>query len=316
MVLASTKSVANVFYSSLLFQWRLACLCTHCCSQSFDEDDPRRLAPAAIVNWPRCHVCYRPPFGRSLAPVQVFFSSCNSVKFHSELLNYIDLPVMDIHGRQKQQKRTTSFFQFCKQVIYHERASCGLGQLLSGDYPLCNTNFNKSHDRRRISCEGVFHTFSTRNVCAGRMDSLGSQVRTLRCPLSTACCFEWGRQLTLIAERREFLCACATHTHRLGIVVLISSGHRGTTLHGRCRPRARHPCRGLDNPVRSSRPDCRIHPQGRANGQGTERTGQVQHLSIAFCGVIVLFFSGGGPLLMWLLYSKHPNPSSIYMSVV
>ncbi|CAM9259017.1 unnamed protein product [Pylaiella littoralis] len=47
--------------------------------------------------------------------IMVFFSSCNSVKFHSELLNYIDLPVMDIHGRQKQQKRTTSFFQFCKQ---------------------------------------------------------------------------------------------------------------------------------------------------------------------------------------------------------
>lgn len=50
-------------------------------------------------------------------PLQVFFSSCNSVKFHSELLNYIDIPVMDIHGRQKQQKRTTSFFQFCKQVL-------------------------------------------------------------------------------------------------------------------------------------------------------------------------------------------------------
>jgi ATP-dependent RNA helicase DDX18/HAS1 len=47
--------------------------------------------------------------------IMVFFSSCNSVKFHSELLNYIDIPVMDIHGRQKQQKRTTTFFQFCKQ---------------------------------------------------------------------------------------------------------------------------------------------------------------------------------------------------------
>ena len=47
--------------------------------------------------------------------VMVFFSSCNSVSFHSELLNYIDIPVMDIHGRQKQQKRTTTFFQFCKQ---------------------------------------------------------------------------------------------------------------------------------------------------------------------------------------------------------
>merc|ERR1712232_962811 len=47
--------------------------------------------------------------------IMVFFSSCNSVKFHSELLNYIDIPVMDIHGKQKQVKRTTTFFQFCKQ---------------------------------------------------------------------------------------------------------------------------------------------------------------------------------------------------------
>jgi len=47
--------------------------------------------------------------------IMVFFSSCNSVKFHAELLNYIDIPCMDIHGRQKQQKRTTTFFQFCKQ---------------------------------------------------------------------------------------------------------------------------------------------------------------------------------------------------------
>lgn len=47
--------------------------------------------------------------------IMVFFSSCNSVSFHSELLNYIDVPVIDIHGRQKQQKRTTTFFSFCKQ---------------------------------------------------------------------------------------------------------------------------------------------------------------------------------------------------------
>lgn len=45
--------------------------------------------------------------------VMVFFSSCLSVKYHHELLNYIDLPVMSIHGKQKQAKRTTTFFQFC-----------------------------------------------------------------------------------------------------------------------------------------------------------------------------------------------------------
>lgn len=42
----------------------------------------------------------------------VFFSSCNSVKFHSDLLNYVDIPVLDIHGRQKQQKRLNVFYEF------------------------------------------------------------------------------------------------------------------------------------------------------------------------------------------------------------
>ncbi|CEI87408.1 Putative Dead box ATP-dependent rna helicase [Rhizopus microsporus] len=41
--------------------------------------------------------------------VIVFFSSCNSVKYHAELLNYIDVPVLALH----QQKRTNTFFEFC-----------------------------------------------------------------------------------------------------------------------------------------------------------------------------------------------------------
>ncbi|CDZ96648.1 dead-domain-containing protein [Phaffia rhodozyma] len=42
----------------------------------------------------------------------VFFSSCKSVDYHGELLNYIDVPVLHLHGKQKQQKRTTTFFEF------------------------------------------------------------------------------------------------------------------------------------------------------------------------------------------------------------
>lgn len=45
--------------------------------------------------------------------VIVFLSSCNSVKYFSDLLRYIDLPVLDLHGKQKQQKRTSTFFEFC-----------------------------------------------------------------------------------------------------------------------------------------------------------------------------------------------------------
>jgi ATP-dependent RNA helicase DDX18/HAS1 len=44
--------------------------------------------------------------------IMVFFSSCNSVKFYSDLLNYVDISVMDIHGKQKQQKRSTTFYEF------------------------------------------------------------------------------------------------------------------------------------------------------------------------------------------------------------
>lgn len=45
--------------------------------------------------------------------VIVFFSTCNAVKFYGELLNYIDVPVLDLHGQQKQAKRTATFFEFC-----------------------------------------------------------------------------------------------------------------------------------------------------------------------------------------------------------
>lgn len=42
----------------------------------------------------------------------VFFSTCASVKFHAELLNYIDIPVLELHGKLKQGKRTKTFFEF------------------------------------------------------------------------------------------------------------------------------------------------------------------------------------------------------------
>lgn len=45
--------------------------------------------------------------------IMVFFSSCMSVKYHYELFNYIELNCLSIHGKQKQTKRTSTFFQFC-----------------------------------------------------------------------------------------------------------------------------------------------------------------------------------------------------------
>jgi len=45
----------------------------------------------------------------------VFFSSCSSVKFHAELLNFFGIECYDIHGQLKQQKRTSIFFWFLKE---------------------------------------------------------------------------------------------------------------------------------------------------------------------------------------------------------
>lgn len=45
--------------------------------------------------------------------MMVFLSSCDAVKFYYELLNYIELPVMALHGKQKQTVRTRTFSQFC-----------------------------------------------------------------------------------------------------------------------------------------------------------------------------------------------------------
>ena len=43
----------------------------------------------------------------------VFFSSRNSVSFHTELFNYIDVPCVAFHGKQKQHQRSATYMQFC-----------------------------------------------------------------------------------------------------------------------------------------------------------------------------------------------------------
>lgn len=45
--------------------------------------------------------------------LMVFFSSCDSVRFHADLLGFVDLPVLALHGRQKQQRRLNTYYEFC-----------------------------------------------------------------------------------------------------------------------------------------------------------------------------------------------------------
>ncbi|MCL4126130.1 UNVERIFIED_CONTAM: hypothetical protein GTU68_066693 [Idotea baltica] len=45
--------------------------------------------------------------------VMIFFSSGMAVKFYHDLLNYIDIPVLCIYGKQKQSERVSTFYKFC-----------------------------------------------------------------------------------------------------------------------------------------------------------------------------------------------------------
>lgn len=44
--------------------------------------------------------------------VIIFFATCAEVQFYYELLKFVDLPVLQLHGKLKQGKRTNTFFQF------------------------------------------------------------------------------------------------------------------------------------------------------------------------------------------------------------
>lgn len=42
----------------------------------------------------------------------VFMSTCKAVRYYTQLLTFIDLPVLELHGQLKQKKRTATFFEF------------------------------------------------------------------------------------------------------------------------------------------------------------------------------------------------------------
>ncbi|MES1912352.1 MAG: ATP-dependent RNA helicase [Cercozoa sp. M6MM] len=45
--------------------------------------------------------------------VIVFMSTCAAVTYFAQLLNFVDLPVLSLHGKLKQKRRTATFFEFC-----------------------------------------------------------------------------------------------------------------------------------------------------------------------------------------------------------
>ena len=130
--------------------------------------------------------------------VVVFFSSCNSVKYHAELLNYIDVPVLDLHvrisvgsfglvltllqGKQKQQKRTNTFFEFCNAttgiLLCTDVAARGLDipevdwivQFDPPDDPRCDDReHHHQHDVQALGQCPVSEVFQRRRHTRGRL---------------------------------------------------------------------------------------------------------------------------------------------------
>ena len=76
------------------------------------------------------------------------------MKFHTDLFNYIDVPVMGIHGKQKQSKRTSTYFEFCQaetgSLLCTDVAARGL------DIPgkIHNKKSRQARVRKGVECPG------------------------------------------------------------------------------------------------------------------------------------------------------------------
>ena len=199
----------------------------------------------------------------------VFFSSCNSVKFHSELLNYIDIPVMDIHvscshvtitwhvtwptivveqacdhvtchvtysssslwicdllcdhviyhvichvtqGRQKQQKRTTSFFEFCQAdhgiLLCTDVAARGL------DIPEVDWIIQYDPPDEPKVCDNVLHSWEVTGLNSCDWEKRGVHVCVYTCVIMVLKLQYYSR------VRYSLLMRLPTPTGRAVIIVL------------------------------------------------------------------------------------------------
>ncbi|KAL6319035.1 hypothetical protein AAG906_001508 [Vitis piasezkii] len=75
-----------------------------------DVDDGRTKVTNEGLQQGYCVV----PSAKRFVLLYSFLKRNLSKKYHSELLRYIQVDCLDIHGKQKQQKRTSTFFDFCK----------------------------------------------------------------------------------------------------------------------------------------------------------------------------------------------------------
>ena len=189
--------------------------------------------------------------------VMVFFSSCAAVKYHAELLNYIDMPVKDIHGKQKQVR---SLCRHSGVQSMYDQCACR-PQRASGACPF----------------QGVQRSsLSTLAEWPSNMWYLLQLTRPhVLCPCRSA-------PHTLAGPANE-------HLHRV-----LRGIQRHAAVHGRGSQGAGHPGCGLDHPVRSPRRPQGVHPPSGAHRKGPARAGP-RPAAAAPSGAGVPEVPAGGP---------------------
>jgi ATP-dependent RNA helicase DDX18/HAS1 len=96
--------------------------------------------------------------------VMVFFSSCNCVKYYSELLSYIDLPVLDLHGKQKQVSMECPIVSCLPFNTDFVRWISKNGRIPSTNSGTQSTVFSSALMWRREDLMYAFHTISSRGT--------------------------------------------------------------------------------------------------------------------------------------------------------
>ena len=111
------------------------CVCTACalrvhCTHSRRFHYTRQPCAISCTLHARAHIhiTYACACAKCFAPqVIVFFSSCNSVKYHAELFNFVDIPVLDLHRSWLQ---VVAALDDGSSPLGLPRLPCGLGTRL------------------------------------------------------------------------------------------------------------------------------------------------------------------------------------------
>ena len=125
--------------------------------------------------------------------VVVFFSSCNSVKYHSELLNYIDVPVVDLHVSSRVERSALWTFL----IPCRENKSSRNEPIHSSNFAMRNRGYYYAPTSQHevwISQRSTGSSSLTRRTIQGTTFTVSAEQR-VRARLERACSSCWNRNL-------------------------------------------------------------------------------------------------------------------------